>query len=159
MLLLVVYSPKKKTLCCLLFNDGVHRNTSQYVESYRRSRRTCASPFRHARKSPNTRGAEDHRMQRAAAAVQTMTPLAFLARISAPIIQKTSSIISDALSIFMWCQTGTWLLESDRYREELKRKADDISRSQCEVYSFATEHNLSGAAVDELLGMLSNICT
>ena len=43
------------------------------------------------------------------------------------------------------------------YREELKRKADAISRSQYEVYSFATKYNLSEAAVDELLGMLSNV--
>ena len=33
------------------------------------------------------------------------------------------------------------------------------SRSQYEVYSFATKNNLSEVAVDELLGMLSNECT
>ena len=42
-------------------------------------------------------------------------------------------------------------VESGEYRTRLKRKADRISRSQYEVYSFATKHNLSEAAVDELL--------
>ena len=49
-------------------------------------------------------------------------------------------------------------VESGEYRTHLnlKRKADCISRSQYEVYSFqvATKHNLSEAAVDELLEML-----
>ena len=33
----------------------------------------------------------------------------------------------------------------------------DISRSKFEVYNFATRHNLSEAAIDELLQMLSNV--
>ena len=41
----------------------------------------------------------------------------------------------------------------------LKRKAAGISRSQYEVYSFSPKHNLSEAAVDELLGMLGNVST
>ena len=45
------------------------------------------------------------------------------------------------------------------YRASLKRKAADISRTQYEVYSFSTKNNLSEAAVDELLEMLSNVCT
>ena len=32
-----------------------------------------------------------------------------------------------------------------------------ICKSQYEVYSFATKHNLSEAAVDELLEMLNNM--
>lgn len=50
-------------------------------------------------------------------------------------------------------------LDSDGYRVSLKHKVADISRSQYEAYSFATKHNLSEAAVEELLGMLSNVCT
>ena len=50
-------------------------------------------------------------------------------------------------------------VESDGYRVGLKRKVADISRSQYEVYSFSTKHDLSEAAVDELLGMLSNVST
>ena len=48
-------------------------------------------------------------------------------------------------------------VESGEYRTRLKRKADGLSRSQYEVYSFSTKHNLSEAAVDELLEMLSNV--
>ena len=45
------------------------------------------------------------------------------------------------------------------YRVGMKRKAANISRTQYEVYSFSTKKNLSEAAVDELLEMLSNVCT
>ena len=62
----------------------------------------------------------------------------------------------------MWCPTGTKILglnelESGEYITRLKCKADSTSRSQYEVYSFVTKHNLSEAAVDELLEMLSNV--
>ena len=50
-------------------------------------------------------------------------------------------------------------MASDGYREGLKHKADAITRTQYEVYSFSTKHNLSEAAGDELLEMLSNVCT
>ena len=40
-----------------------------------------------------------------------------------------------------------------------KRKAADITRTQYEIYLFSTKHNLFEAAVDELLEMLSNVCT
>ena len=50
-------------------------------------------------------------------------------------------------------------LESAKYRKGSKRKADAISRLQYKVYSFATKNNLSEAAVDEFLGMLSNVRT
>ena len=50
-------------------------------------------------------------------------------------------------------------VESAEYSEELKCKADAMSRLQYEVYWFVTKTNLSEAAVDELLGMLSNVCT
>ena len=48
-------------------------------------------------------------------------------------------------------------VESGEYRTHLKGKADCISRSKYEVYLFATKHNFSEAAVDELLEMLSNV--
>jgi hypothetical protein len=48
-------------------------------------------------------------------------------------------------------------VESAEYRNRLKHRAADISRSQYEVYSFSTKHNLSKAATDELLEMLSNV--
>ena len=50
-------------------------------------------------------------------------------------------------------------VESGEYRTHLKCKADCISRSRYEVYSFqvATKHNLSEPAVVEVLEMLSNV--
>jgi hypothetical protein len=47
--------------------------------------------------------------------------------------------------------------ESDELLVGIKRAAVDISRSKFEVYNFATKHDLSEAAVDELLQMLSNV--
>lgn len=98
--------------------------------------------------------------QRAAAAVRQMHPPAFLEKFSRPLTQKTSELISNTRSLFV-VPDGDQApgLESDAYRVGLKRKVADISRSQYEAYSFATRHNLSEAAVDELLGMLSNVCT
>ena len=48
---------------------------------------------------------------------------------------------------------------SDGYVVKLKQRVANISRMQYEVYSYSTKHNLSWAAVDELLEMLSNVCT
>ena len=89
-----------------------------------------------------------------------MHPPSFLARISASVTQKTTNVINDVRSLYV-VPDGDQPpgIESDGYRVGLKRKVAEISRSQYEVYSFATKHNLSEAAVDELLGMLSNVCT
>ena len=46
---------------------------------------------------------------------------------------------------------------SDDLRVGMKRAAADIARSKFEVYNFSTRHNLSEAATDELLQMLSNV--
>ena len=48
-------------------------------------------------------------------------------------------------------------IESDELQVGMKRAAADISRSKFEVYNFATKHDLSEAAIDELLQMLSNV--
>ncbi len=48
-------------------------------------------------------------------------------------------------------------IESDKLRVGMKHDAVDISRSKFEVYNFATEHDLSDAAVNKLLQMLSNV--
>ena len=103
---------------------------------------------------------EEQGRNRAVAAVRTMDPSALLAKISAPIKQKTSEIISDVRSLYE-VPDGDQApgFDSDGYRVSLKRKVAEISRSQYEAYSFATKHNLSEAAVEELLGMLSKVCT
>jgi len=98
--------------------------------------------------------------QRAVAAVQAMHPPSLLARISAPVTEKTSNIINNVRSLYV-VPDGDQPpgVESDGYRVGLKRKVAEVSRTQYEVYSFATKKNLPEAAVDELLGMLSNVCT
>ncbi len=48
-------------------------------------------------------------------------------------------------------------IESDELLVGMKHAAADISRSKFEVYNFATKHDLSEAAIDELLQMLSNV--
>ena len=42
-------------------------------------------------------------------------------------------------------------------RVGMKRAASQISRSEYEIYSFSTRHNLSEAATDELLQLITNV--
>ena len=122
-------------------------------------------PTRHA--SPPSEAPErspepvEEGRQRSAAAVQTMHPPSFLARIPASLTQeKSSAFISDVQSHYV-VQDGDQApgVDCNGFRVGMKRKVAGISRSQYEVYSFSTKHNLSEAAVDELLGMLSNVST
>jgi hypothetical protein len=46
---------------------------------------------------------------------------------------------------------------TDELRVGMKRAAAQISRSQYEIYSFATRHELSEAATDELLLLVGNV--
>ena len=78
---------------------------------------------------------------------------------TANITQKTSDIINDVRRHYLVPDRDQLPeVDSDNYRVGLKRKAADITRSQYEVYSFATKYNLSEAAINEMLGMLSNVC-
>ena len=76
-----------------------------------------------------------------------LAPSAFLARIYAPMSQGKSGCNQRR-------QRSIW-----RAWRGPKHKAADISRTQYEVYLFSTKYNLSEATVDELLEMLSNVCT
>ena len=98
--------------------------------------------------------------QKSVAALKPFDPYAVLARLSGPMTTTNSAFISDLRSHYdvPEGQQAPGLV-SDEYRLKLKRKAYDISRSQYEVYSFSTKHNLSEAATDELLEMLSNVNT
>jgi hypothetical protein len=42
-------------------------------------------------------------------------------------------------------------------RAGMKRAASEMSRSQFEIYTFATKHSLSVAAADELLMLVGNV--
>jgi len=96
--------------------------------------------------------------QKSAAALALIDPGGVLARLSSQITQTTADIIADIPGHYA-VPEGEQVpgIESGDYRARFKRKADAISRSQYEVYSFSTKHNLSEAALDELLGMLSNV--
>ena len=48
-------------------------------------------------------------------------------------------------------------LLSDELRVGMKRAASQTSRSEYEIYSFSTRHNLSEAATDELLQLITNV--
>jgi hypothetical protein len=48
-------------------------------------------------------------------------------------------------------------IETDELRVGMKRAAAQISRSQYEIYSFATRHGFSEAATDELLLLVGNV--
>ena len=95
---------------------------------------------------------------KSAAVLKSLDPGAVLARLSVPITQTTAEIIENMRGHY-GVPDGEQDpgVESGEYRTRLKRKADGLSRSQYEVYSFSTKHNLSEAAVDELLEMLSNV--
>jgi len=108
---------------------------------------------------PSPAGSDTQTRQKSLGAVQDIDPAAVLAKLSGPITPATTDVIRNIQSYYA-VQDGVQApgVESAGAREELKRKADAISRSQYEVYSFATKHNLSEAACEELLGMLSNVC-
>ena len=144
----------------MIFNDGCSGIRANTPESMEDPERHASLPSEAPERSPEP--VEEGR-QRAAAAVRTRHPPApsFLARISASLTQeKTSDIISDVRSLYV-VPDGDQApgVDSDGYRVGLKRKAAGISRLMYEVYSFSIKTNLSEPAVDELLGMLSNVST
>ena len=110
---------------------------------------------------PSPPSPEGHGRQKSSAALRSFEPSAFLARISAPMSQATADVISDVRGHYDVPEgdQAAGVENTGWYRAGLKRKAADISRTQYEVYSFSTKNNLSEAAVDELLEMLSNVCT
>jgi len=96
--------------------------------------------------------------QRARASIQFIDPGQVLARITTSLSDTTSAIVNDIRSFYAVPDGAqSYGLESNEYRAGMKRRADTISRSQYEVYSFSTKHDLSEAAADELLNMLSNV--
>ena len=85
---------QKKPLCSLVFNDGftgIRASTQDSMEDLE----DHTPPPSDALESPPE--PDGNGRQRVAAAVQTMHPPAFLARLSAPITQKTSAIICNVV--------------------------------------------------------------
>ena len=92
------------------------------------------------------------------ASIPFIDPGQVLARITTSLSDTTAAIVNDIRSFYAVPDGAqSQGLESNEYRAGMKRRADTISRSQYEVYSFSTKHDLSEAAADELLNMLSNV--
>ena len=108
---------------------------------------------------PSTHSLEAQGRQKSTAAVKSFDPSPFLAKLSTPLTPATHLISNVRNHYVVPDGVQDPGVESDGYRVGLKRKAEHITRSQYEVYSFATKHNLSEAAVNELLEMLSNVST
>ena len=50
-------------------------------------------------------------------------------------------------------------VESDEFRAGMKRRAEKITRAQCEIFSFSKKYNLPRAAMDELIASVGNVST
>ena len=94
----------------------------------------------HALDSPQSpHSPEPQGRQKSTASVKSFGPSAFLARISAPLTHDTVDIIKDIRGHYAVPDGNQDPgVESDGYRVGLKRKADAITRTQYEVYSFST---------------------
>ena len=121
----------EKTMCCISLNDpctGTRAFTPDSVDD------PGVDPEQHEHPpldAPESLPEPDEQgRQRATAAVRTMHPPAFLARISDPIsTQNTSAFIKDIRRLYV-VPVGDQApgVESDEYRVGLKRKVADISR-------------------------------
>ena len=96
--------------------------------------------------------------QKASAEARTISPPAVLARITGPLSRSVAEFVKDVASHYAISDGEQAPGISDgQHRAGMKRAAKDIARSQYEVYSFSTKHDLSEAATDELLELASNV--
>ncbi len=96
--------------------------------------------------------------QKAVASVNQVHPPAMIAKLTAGLKISTMKIIEDVRSHYAVSdKEPTDGILSDGIRVGMKRAAAAISRSAFEVYSFSSRHDLSEAATDELLELVSNV--
>ena len=97
--------------------------------------------------------------QKASAQLKPIHPPTVIAKLCSSAFKKSSRRILENGRENYAVPPGTQpdAMVSDDLRVGMKRAAADISRSKFEVYNFATRHDLSEAAIDELLQMLSNV--
>ena len=99
---------------------------------------------------------------KATAERRIISPPLVLTRITHPLSRSTAEFVKDVASHYAIPdgeQEQEQGIPDGQYRAGMKRAAKDISRSQYELYSFATKNNLSEAATDELLQIVSNVST
>ena len=96
--------------------------------------------------------------QKAVAAVPNVHPPDMLAKLTWALKKSNLRVIEDVRSHYAVSagEQPDGIL-SDELRVGTKRSAAAISRSEYEIYSFATRHDLSEAATDELIQLVSNV--
>ena len=97
--------------------------------------------------------------QKASAQLKPIHPPTVIAKLCSSAFKKSTRRILENVRENYAVPPGTQpdAMVSDDLRVGMKRAAADISRSKFEVYNFSTRHDLSEAATDELLQMLSNV--
>ena len=98
--------------------------------------------------------------QKAMAVVSNVHPPDMIAKLTSALKKSNLRVIEDVRSHFA-VSAGEQPegIVSDELRVGRKRAAAAISRSQFEIYTFATRHDLSEAATDELIQLVSNVRT
>jgi len=96
--------------------------------------------------------------QKAVAAVMELHPPEMLAKLCSGLKKSQLKIVENVRSFYA-VPPGQQSegVSTAEFLVGMKRAATSISRSEYEVYSFATRQNLSEAATDELLQMLTNV--
>ena len=95
--------------------------------------------------------------QKAVATVSKVHPPEMIAKFTCCLKKSTILIIEDVRSHYAVLGQQPAGIVSDELRVGMKRAAAAITRSEYEIYSFATRHNLSEAATDELIQLVSNV--
>ena len=98
--------------------------------------------------------------QKAMAVVSNVHPPDMIAKLTSALKKSNLRVIEDVRSHFA-VSAGEQPegIVSDELRFGAKRTAAAISRSQFEIYSFASRLDLSEAATDELIQLVSNVRT
>ena len=98
--------------------------------------------------------------QKAVAVVSNVHPPDMIAKLICALKKSNLRVIEDVRSHYA-VSAGEQPegIVSDELRVGTKRAAAAISRSQFEIYSFASRHDLLEAATDELIQLVSNVRT
>ena len=96
--------------------------------------------------------------RKADAAVTAIHPGLVLTKISGRVSSAMWSTVNDVSRRFQ-VPDGEMAagVVSEEFRAGMKRQAEKITRSQCEIYSFSEKYNLPLAAVDELIASVGNV--
>ena len=97
--------------------------------------------------------------QKASAQLEPIHPPTVIAKLCSSAFKKSTRRILENVRGNYAVPPGTQpeAIICDDLRVGMKRAAEGISRSKFEAYNFATRYDLSEAATDELLQMLSNV--